>query len=137
VGGIHSPGTANRDYSRGADELADVYQSVRAGGRTYRASSGRGRLQAALTAPLRCRAGVLGNRGRVAGGRDRADPAWQCYVDQKVNFAQQAGAIAASSTRRPGTTSIVATAGVDDGIPAALVERGRERAAVGERHSDA
>jgi uncharacterized protein (TIGR03437 family) len=95
---VHSPGTAPSGITVGAlVNSREMYQSVRrADGQMIRARFGTGpQLTAPLTAPVRdgglgCSAFGAGSMAGAIALIQRGD----CYIDEKVNFAQQAGAIA-------------------------------------------
>jgi uncharacterized protein (TIGR03437 family) len=95
---VHSPGTAPSGITVGAlVNSREMYQSVRrADGQTILARFGTGpQLMAPLAAPVRdgglgCSAFAAGSMAGAIALIQRGD----CYIDEKVNFAQQAGAVA-------------------------------------------
>jgi uncharacterized protein (TIGR03437 family) len=122
---IHRPGTAPSGITVGAlVNSRTMYQSVRAGGQTYRARFGTGpQLHSPLTAPVRdagqaCSALPAGSLAGAIALIQRGN----CYFDQKINFAQTAGAVGAIVYLDSGDDILSTTLAADTtGIPAALV----------------
>jgi uncharacterized protein (TIGR03437 family) len=123
---VHRPGTAPSGITVGAlMNSREMYQAVRrADGETIRARFGTGpQLMAPLTAPVRD--GGLGCSALAAGSMTGAIALIQrgdCYIDEKVNFAQQAGAVAVIIYQASGNdiqSGLLPAA--TTGIPSALI----------------
>ena len=123
---VHSPGTAPSGITVGAlQNSREMYQSVRrADGQTIRARFGTGpQLMAPLTAPVRdgglgCSAFAAGSMAGAIALIQRGD----CYIDEKVNFAHQAGAVAVIIYQASGNdiqSGLLPAA--TTGIPSALI----------------
>jgi len=132
LGSVHTPGTAPSAITVGASTNSHaVYQTVRTGAGTFNARFGDGpKPSGAISATLvdvvnlgtdgtACSALPAGSlNGKIA----IISTAGTCVASDKINFAQQAGAIAVILYPQSATTPITGSLGAQNtGIPAAMV----------------